>query len=79
MLHGASPSLYLSDSAALRAAGAYNWAFCTEDTQCMLIQRLADDDMAPVSQLLMNGSADQHMRSVPPTSGADRFTSRLIG
>ena len=71
MLSGVSPSLYLSDSAALRAVGADAWGFCRKDTQCMLVQRLTAEGTAGTSEPSVNGSAQQHISSVPTASGAD--------
>ena len=69
VLSGVSPSLYIADSAALRAVGAYAWGFWRKETQCMLIQRLAADGTVWTQEPPMNGSVQQYNSPAPTASG----------
>jgi hypothetical protein len=70
VLDGTTASLYLPDSAALRAAGADSWGFCPDDVQSLLLQRVSSDTGAVNQKRPSNGSSAQYVSTTSAKPGA---------
>ena len=78
VLDGMSSSLYLPDSAALRAAGVQSWGFCPDDVQSMLLQRMSPDAGVVDQGLSSDGSSAQIVSMTHASPGAE-VVPKMLG